>query len=138
MSEFAMREIAQRAVELGKKHGATEVAAEGQSSREVTVGWRDGKLETLADATRRGLELKLYVGGRYGEVSTSDLRPAALDAFIANAVAMTRALAKDPHRALPDPELYGGQAKDDLKLADPAYEAVTIDVRKQKAAEMEA
>ncbi len=138
MNGESMREIVQRAVESAKRQGAAEVAAEGKVSREVSVEWRDGKLDTLSDATRRGLDLRLYVEGRYSRVSTSDLRPSAVDAFIANAVAMTRALAKDPQRALPDPELYRGQAKDDLKLADPAYETVTIDVRKRLAAAIEA
>ena len=40
---------------------------------------------------------------------------------------MTRVLAKDPFRALPDPKLYEGQASVDLQLADPAYPTVTPD-----------
>jgi PmbA protein len=138
MNGESMREIVQRAVESAKRRGAVQVAVEGTVSREVAVNWRDGKIEVLSESTRRGLDLKLYVEGRYSVVSTSDLRPSAIDAFLANAVAMTRALAEDPQRALPDPELYAGQAKDDLKLEDPAYETVTIDARKRIAAEIEA
>jgi len=138
MNGEAMKEIVQRAVESAKKHGAAEVAAEGSVERDVEVDWRDGKLEAVSDATTCQLNLGLYVDGRYSAVSTSDLRPDALDQFIGNAAALARALAKDPYRALPDPELYRGQASAELQLADPAYEAMTAERRRHLAEELEA
>ena len=70
-------------------------------------------------------------------VSSSDIRDEALDAFVADSIAMTRSLAKDPFRSLPDPSLYEGQAGKDLQLADPAYAGVTAADRRHAAQRIE-
>jgi PmbA protein len=103
----------------------------------VELSWRDGRVEKVSEATTRGLSLELYVDERYSTVSTSDLRPEALDRFVADAVAMARTLAKDPFRTLPDPKLYEGRSTLDLELRDPAYADVTADVRRRLAKELE-
>ena len=90
----------------------------------MEVAWRDGKLEKVTEATTRGLGLDLYVDGRYASVSTSDLRPEALERFVEDSVALARTLTPDPHRRLPDPALYAGQADVDLELEDPAHGAL--------------
>ena len=59
--------------------GAKEAAATVNRTRNVTVEWRDGKVEKINEATTRRLTLQLYVDGRYSQVSSSDLRPEALD-----------------------------------------------------------
>jgi len=118
-------EAARGAAALAAKAGAQEAAAVASRARSVTVEWRDGKLEKVTEATTRGLSLEIYADGRYGAVSTSDLRPEALQRFIGDAVALTRALEKDPFRALPDPALYRGQAALDLDLVDPAHGSLT-------------
>src|SRR6187431_858070 len=117
--EPGMLEIAHACVKTAKAKGASEVAARGYKVRDVAVQWRDGKLEQITESTTRGVGLALYVDGRYSAVSTSDLRPDALDVFIGDSVAMTRTLVKDPFRSLPEPKLYEGQAHVDLKLEDP-------------------
>ena len=113
------------------------MAARAYKVRDVNVQWRDGKLEQIGEATTRGVGLSLYVDGRFSAVSSSDLRPEALETFIGDAVAMTRSLAQDPFRTLPDPKLYEGQAKADLQLEDPAYATVTPEQRRQVAQEIE-
>ncbi|HYG68201.1 MAG TPA: DNA gyrase modulator, partial [Anaeromyxobacteraceae bacterium] len=100
MSERNPIEVAQHAVALAGKAGARESAASVTRSREVTVEWRDGRVDRLSESTERGLALELYVDGRYSAVNTSDLRDDALGRFVEDAVALTRALAPDPHRAL--------------------------------------
>lgn len=138
MAGETMLDTAKQAIKLAKEKGAAEVAAAADLQREVSVTWRDGKLEKITEATTRSLNLRLYVDGRYAAVSTSDLRPEALGSFIENAIALTRTLSPDPHRSLPDPALYQGQAKGDLELADPRYGAVTAIERRQKAQALEA
>jgi PmbA protein len=133
-----MFETAEACVKSAAKHGAQECSARAYRVRDVTVQWRDGKVEQINEATTRGVGLQLYVDGRYASVSSSDLRPDALDSFIAESIAMTRSLAKDPHRSLADPKLYEGQAKKDLQLEDPKYLTVSAEQRRSYAQEMEA
>jgi PmbA protein len=130
-------EIARDAARLARRHGADEVATGAFRSRQVEVSWRDGRLERISEATTRGLALELYVGGRYAAVSTSDLRPEALDLFVVEAVALARSLAPDPHRRLPDPGLYAGRADVDLELEDPAQAGVDALTRRRLAEALE-
>ena len=133
-----MIETAEASVAMALKHGAQQCAARSYRVRDVTVQWRDGKLEQINEATTRGVGLQLYVDSRYASVSSCDLRPEALDSFIAESIAMTRSLAEDPYRSLADPKLYEGQAKKDLELEDPEYPSVTPEQRRQLAQEIEA
>ncbi|HYN41167.1 MAG TPA: TldD/PmbA family protein, partial [Thermoanaerobaculia bacterium] len=138
MAQQDMLAAAQSAVKAALGKGAQEASARTYRVRDVSVKWRDGKLEQIDEATTRGLGLTLYVDGRYSNVSTSDLRPEALDTFIGDSVVLTRALAKDPFRSLPDPKLYEGQAKADLLLEDPKYSTVTPEQRRAVVKEIEA
>ncbi|HYN04350.1 MAG TPA: TldD/PmbA family protein [Vicinamibacteria bacterium] len=132
-----VREIARAAMKNALAKGAKESAATVNRSRNVSLEWRDGKIEKINEATTRGLSLQLYVDGRYSQVSSSDLRPEALDTFIADSITMTRVLAEDPFRALPEPALYDGRASVDLQLDDPAYPTVTPEQRRRAAQQME-
>jgi PmbA protein len=130
MADQDMLAIAKSAIATAKAKGAQEAASIVRTSRNVDVQWRDGKLEKISEATSRGLDLRLFVDGRYSVVSTSDLRPEGLASFIETAVALARTLAKDPARTLPDPALYKGAPTGDLQIADPRIEGVTaIDLR---------
>ena len=136
-SQTDVREIARAAMKSALDKGAKEAAATVSRSRNVSLEWRDGKVEKINEATTRGLSLQLYVDGRYSQVSSSDLRPEALDTFIADSITMTRVLAEDPFRALPEPALYEGRASVDLQLDDPAYPTVTPEQRRKAAQQME-
>jgi PmbA protein len=131
-------DVTRTAASLALDKGAGEAAAGTWQARHVEVAWRDGKIEKVSEATTRGLGLDLYVDGRFASVSTSDLRPEALDRFVEDAVALARTLAPDPHRRLPEPELYRGQAEVDLELEDPSHGALDSATRRRIAAELEA
>jgi PmbA protein len=132
-----VHEIARAALKTALAKGAREAAATVSRSRNVSLEWRDGKVEKINEATTRGLTLQLYVDGRYSQASSSDLRAEALERFISDSVAMTRVLAEDPYRSLPDPSLYEGRAAVDLQLEDPAYRGVTPEQRRAAAQRME-
>src|SRR5215831_10793832 len=138
MADQSLKEIAGQAVALATRKGAREAAADAYRNRDVNVDRRDGRIETISDATTRGVSLQLYVDGRYAAVSTSDLRPDALDRFIEDAIAMTRVLAKDPFRQLPEPDLYHGQPDVELSLEDPGYDRVQAGERRRLAQAIEA
>src|SRR5690606_31547603 len=119
MSGASLLEIAKNVMALAKKEGAQDSAVNAWRSRDVETTWRDGKLEKISDATTRGLTVALYVDGRYGSTTTSDLRPEALERLVRDGVAAARALARDKYRRLPDPSTYADRIARDLELHDP-------------------
>ncbi len=133
MSGLDPMETARSVALLAKKHGCSDAVATVTRSREVETTWRDGKLEKVSDATSRSAALALYVDGKFGSMDTSDLRPAALERFVADAIALVRALARDPYRRLPDPALYQGRTTADLEIFDPKVAELTMDTRIARA-----
>lgn len=115
---------AEQAIEQATAAGAQGVQAWASRSREVEFTDRDGSLESVKDATSRSLRLALFVDGRYSSHSTTSLKPERLDAFITEAVALTRALEPDPHRQLTDPALFEGRSDADLQRVDPTLDAL--------------
>ncbi|HEX7605035.1 MAG TPA: DNA gyrase modulator, partial [Polyangiaceae bacterium] len=99
------------------------------------VGRKSGTAVT--EATTRGINVQLYVDGRYASVSTNDLRPEALERFLDDSVAMARTLTADAFRTLPDPKLYAGRSNADLVLVDPKYGERTADARRALAKQLE-
>ncbi len=134
----SLADAARQAVSLAKQKGATEASATVGRTREVEMQWRDGQLDKVSEATTRGLSLQLFVEGRYAAVSTSDLRPEALERFITDSVAMTRVLARDEFRRLPEPEYYTGRAQVDLAIEDPRQAQLTPEERQRFVRELEA
>lgn len=120
---------AAEAVELGKSAGAEHVWAGADRGRSVDFSVRDGKLEKVQEATSQSLYLKLWVDGRFSSHTTSDLRPDRLKAFVAEAVALTRALEPDPFRLIPDPALFEGRSEVDLDVVDAGQAAITREQR---------
>ena len=131
-------DAAQRAADRVLACGADQAKVAVSRSRGVDVEWRDGQLERVQEETRRSLSVSVYVDGRYSASSTNDLRPDALDTFLADAVKMTRLLESDPHRGLPDPSRYAGRADIDLDLCDPDHGTLDSGQRRAFAAELEA
>src|SRR6185436_16786551 len=122
-----MLAVAQSCIGIAKSAGAKDAGARAYRVRDVSLDYRDGKVEKISEATTRGVAIALYVDGRYSTASTSDLRPDALKTFITDSVALAKAIAADPFRVLPDPSLYKGQAAVDLQIEDPKYSAVSAD-----------
>jgi PmbA protein len=124
-----MLALAERAVELARSLGADDAWAHAARARSVDYTVRDGKLDKVEESTSRGLSVQLYVDGRYSGNHTTDLRDEELAKFVREAVELTRALAPDPHRLMPDPKLFEGRSSVDLDLFDPAVVALTREDR---------
>jgi PmbA protein len=133
-----LQDTARSAADMARKAGAQQAAVGAARVRTVEVEWRDGRLERMKEATTRGLQLELYVDGRYTTVATSDLRPEAIRSFVETAVAMARKLEPDRFRSLPDPRLYEGRARVDLDLVDPSQGTLTAAGRRERAQAAEA
>ena len=129
---------AKAAVKSAQALGAQGARVTVRRARDSSLEWRDGKLDRIRESTRMSLALALYVDGRYSESRTSDLRDQPLQHFIEECVAMTRVLAKDPARGLPEQERYADRISTDMQLFDPEGARVTPEQRRKDAAEMEA
>lgn len=120
---------AQQAVELAKTAGADEVAANIRQSRDVTFEYRDGALEKVKDTTSQGLAIQVYAAGRYSSHQTTDLNPERMQSFIAEAVAITRALEPDEYREITPEELFRDRPDVDLDLVDPMIAEISREQR---------
>lgn len=84
---------------LGAEHA--EVRLDHGQTLSATV--RDGALEHLSEAQSLGLALRVVVAGRVAALTTSDLRPAALEPLLCRAVELARLAEEDPLSAPPPP-----------------------------------
>ncbi|MCA9670042.1 MAG: TldD/PmbA family protein [Myxococcales bacterium] len=121
---------------MARDAGAEEVAARYGSASFVSLKQRDGEIETLQSSKSRGLSVSLFVDGRYSSNSTSFLEHDALSRFVAESLEMTRRLAPDPNRRLPEPELYGELPDVDLEMFDERGDG-DMDARKGRIAALE-
>ena len=132
-----LMERALAALELARAAGAAQVGVSAWQGRNVEYSLRDGILEKVQEDVSRAVHLKLFVDGRYSTHSTSDLRPTSLKGFVDEAVAMTRVLAPNPDRMLPDAALYPTGAGPDLALADPGVASLGREERMARLKAME-
>ncbi len=134
----AMLDRARQAVADALANGATGAWATASRSRSSELVLRDGKVEKVQASTSRSLSLQVYAEGRYSSHATTDLTPDRLARFVADAVAMTKALPVDPYREIPDPALFAGRSTADLALVDPTIDAITPAQREEWALAMDA
>lgn len=122
-------EQAEHAVKIAKTAGASDAVATVSQSRDVTFEYRDGALEKVKDSTSQGLAIQVYAAGRYSSHQTTDLTAERLKSFVAEAVAITRALEPDEFREITPPQLFEGRSDVDLDLVDPAVAEISREQR---------
>jgi PmbA protein len=106
MSEQAtadLEEAASRAVEAATAAGATDAEAwsEGSSSREVRV--HAGEVESLTEASGRGVGVRAWIGSRTGYAYGTDLSDSGLAELAEAAVGAARVADEDENSSAPDP-----------------------------------
>jgi len=132
-----MQDLVAWVIKATKSAGADNCKVNLDSNRTVEISYRDRQPENIKEASTKALNIEIYVNSRFSQQSTSDLRKAALQDFIVNAVAATKLLAEDPIRTLPDPKYYQGRAEIDLELVDPAYTSFSPENRHAMAKALE-
>jgi PmbA protein len=101
MSE--LEELAHRAAEAATAAGASdaEAWAEGGRSREVRV--HAGEVESLTEASGRGVGIRAWIGARTGYAYGTDLSDDGLSELAEAAVGAARVADEDEHSAAPEP-----------------------------------
>ena len=133
-----LKSMAQHAIESAKKYGAQNACAGISRGQKTDITWRKGQIEDIESAGSSALSIELFVDGRYGSFSTSDLRDDSVDGFIRDAIDMTRLLEEDTAHALPDPSLYENRADIDLELYDSAVARLTPNALIEMCGKLEA
>jgi PmbA protein len=132
-------DLARKVMAQARTAGADEVAVAVSRGTEVSLVRRANKLEQAHEASSLSVSFSLLVDDRYSVHSTSDLRPAALEVFLARAVAATRLLEPEPERRLPEPERCGrGSTERALDRNDETWADLTADQRREHAERLEA
>jgi PmbA protein len=138
MNDKELKNIASLAVESARKAGADQCEAFLQQASIFTVRVRGGKPDLVKQATTRGLGLRVFVGGKPGFASSSDLRPESLGRLAEKAVTIAGVGQPDSFAGLPeeagtpadektldifDPEVAGLSTEKKIELARATEEA---------------
>ena len=123
------KELTQWALEYALKNGVDEAKIALFEGVNSSYSLRDGKLESLEQASEIALGIQLYVKGRFGSFSTNSLNPNELKKFIREGKEATLYLAKDLARKLPDASRYYQGGRPSLDLYDSSFEGVSPDTK---------
>lgn len=110
-------------IDAAKRAGADAVDAMATEGRSLSIEVREGTLEHAERSEGTDLGLRVFIGQRQAQVSSSDSRPETLQAMAERAVAMAREAPEDPYSGLADPnQLAQSWDIDALELCDPSAE----------------
>jgi PmbA protein len=123
-------------IRRAKRAGADAADAVFAKGTSLSLAQRLGEPEKLERAEGQDLGLRVLVGKRQAIVSSTDFKPAVLDALVERAVAMARAVPEDPYCGIADPDQITHQfpALDAVDPAEPASEILVERARRAEAA----
>jgi PmbA protein len=109
------------ALQLARRLGASDAAAEVSEGVGLSVSVRKGEIENVERNRDKSMGITVYIGQRRGNASTSDFSPAALEQTVRAAHDIARFTAEDPAAGLPDEQdiASGAAAELDLDLFHP-------------------
>ncbi|GHV07862.1 modulator protein [Bacteroidia bacterium] len=121
------KDLARWALKYALEQGCSDAQISVFSGTDNTFEYRDTQLDQLEQSSENGMNISLYVDGRYASFATNRLEKKELEKFISEGIETTRFLAKDPFRKLPDPNrLYKGDGKG-LDTYDEEIEKISVD-----------
>ena len=112
-------------LDAARKAGADAADAMAAEGRSLSIEVREGKLEHAERSESVDIGLRVFVGKRQAQVSTSDTRPETLLAMAERAVAMAKEAPEDPYAGLAEPDqLARDWDLDAFEMADPSAEPI--------------
>lgn len=120
MSDDLSNDLITRAGDLvaaARKAGADAADVLVVRSQSLGASWRLGKLEDIERSENCDLGLRVMIGRRQANVSSTDLSPERFAELAERAVAMARLAPEDPYCGLADPKLLATEFPD-LDLDD--------------------
>lgn len=116
-------ELAQSVVQQAAEASGAEVEVIITDSSETEIRVDRGEVEKLAQASSRGMGVRVIDGGRTGYAYTSDLSPESVETTWRTALELAEVATPDEHRALPDPQPI---PQDDLEIWDKDLASVSV------------
>jgi len=110
-----LSELVQRAIQAG----ADDAEAMRVASDSLSVSWRDGKMESVEQATSIDLGLRVFIGKKQASISTTDIRKDSVSRLIEQVIAMAKAVPEDPFCGLAEGEAQPAPDSAALELYDP-------------------
>jgi PmbA protein len=127
--DISLEEVIAAALARARERGAEQAEAAVSLGTGLSVNLRQGEVETLEHQRDRGFSITVYVNGRKGSVSSSDLTAAAVRDMVDKACSIARFTAEDPCSGLADADRMATDFPD-LDLDHPwpvsAEEAIEI------------
>jgi len=121
------KNLAQWALKYALNKGCSDARISVYNGTDNSFEYRDTQLDRLEQSSQNGMDIQLYVDGKFASFSTNRLDKSELEKFISNGVETTRYLAKDEFRKLADPSrLYKGDGKG-LDIFDDSIEKISVD-----------
>jgi len=121
------KNLAQWALKYALDKGCSDARISVYNSTDNSFEYRDTQLDQLQQSSQNGLDIHLYVDGRFASFSTNRLDKNELIKFISNGIETTRFLAKDEFRKLASADrLYKGDGKG-LDIYDESIEKISVD-----------
>jgi len=110
-----IKQTAIEAVKMAMAKGATAAECVISEGDEFSVNVRLGEVETLKESGSRAAGVRVFMGQRAANSSTSDLSAEGVESMVDSAVALARVTSEDPFNGLPGAEEFG-KLEGDLKL----------------------
>jgi len=121
------KNLAQWALKYALNKGCSDARISVYNGTDNSFEYRDTQLDRLEQSSQNGMDIQLYVDGKFASFSTNRLDKSELEKFISNGVETTRYLAKDEFRKLADTaRLYKGDGKG-LDIYDDSIEKISVD-----------
>jgi len=127
-------EFAQDVVSFAMRAGAHEAEVYLQTGDQFSIEVRMGEIETLTQASSKGLGLRVFVDKRMAFASTTDFHGAVVNDLVKAAVQLAKAASRDRHNGLPD---VGPGPLPHLNLYDPTIADLPAERKIEMAKEAE-
>jgi PmbA protein len=128
------QQFTQDIVAEAMRAGADEAEVFLQTGSEFNAEVRMGEIETLTQASSKGLGIRVFVDKRMGFVSTADFSGEVVSDLVKTAIQLAKVASRDRFNGLPD---VGPGPLPHLNLCDPAIEELPADQKIQMAMDAE-
>ena len=137
-----LSDLTQQLLDLARKAGADQADAIAVDGTSVSIDVRAGALEHAERSEGVDIGLRVLVGQRQANVSSSDTKPDTLRQMVERAIAMAKEAPEDPYAGLADPsQLTKMTDNSTLELFDPSEEpdpaTLQADAARAEAAALE-